>query len=215
MPLFRHLRNGIAAAMLLAAGAPALAQEPDPAFVFVVATAERGLECGLLAAWESAVIATETGRMMVTLSDAQRRTVADAAAALAEATPCDDISMTAWITASRDGILHEWLSPHLALFHALAAMEPVPALFASAVGDADLGAARAAIEAQFAAFAGERITPEGAPNWQAFQQNIAETAIAIVAAAEGGGDGTFTQAESILYIEDAAAIVLAWLETQG
>jgi hypothetical protein len=201
----------LALPILLAAAAPAAAQQPDPAFVFVVATGERGLECGLLAPWESEVILTETGRIMAGLSDTQRQIVAEAAAAQADATPCDDPALTGWIAGARPGIIGEWLSPHLALFHALASMQPLPAEFAAAIGDVDLAAANAAIEAQFAAFNGEHVRPEGALDWPAFQTMIDGVAEQIVDAAEGRAGGPFTAGESVTYIDDAATIVLLWL----
>jgi hypothetical protein len=205
------LRSLFLALPILLAAAPAVAQQPDPAFVFVVATGERGLECGLLAPWESEVILTETGRMMAGLSDAQRQIVADAAAAQADATPCDDPALTGWITGARPGIIREWLSPHLALFHALAAMQSPPAEFAAATGGADLIAANAAIEAQFAIFADEHVRPEGALDWPAFQTTIDGVAQQIADAADGREGGPFTAGESVAYIDDAATIVLLWL----
>jgi hypothetical protein len=209
-----HARRLLLAA-LVALALPAAAQAPiDDALVFVAVTAERGSECGLLPPWEAEVIRAEIGMILIEAGEAARETVLADAAALGAAMPCDDVGLNAWIGGARDGILKEWLPPHLAIFRAFAAMEPPPAIFTEAAGTTDLAAAVAAIDAQFAEFEAAGIRAEGGRSWPDYQAMVAGELPAIVAAATGGATDEYGAEEATAYIRNAAAIVALWLQTQ-
>ena len=214
MPFLRPTPFAFTMAIAALIVVPALAQEPDPPFVFTIATAERGVECELLTPWESAVILVATGRISQNLTEAEAAILAAAVADRAAEMACDDIGMNAWITSARPGTLREWLTPHLALFHALARMDPVPELFLTTAGVADLEGAIAAIDAQYAAFADAGIAAEGRRSWPEYQAIVDSIAPEIVAAATGAPNVIYRQTEATAFIVDTATIVALWLEDQ-
>lgn len=205
-----------ALASLALAIAPASAQEDvEETYTFLATTAVKGQQCGLLERWESATILAETDRYLNRLAPDERDRIGAAAEQRIAATLCDDAAMNDWIDAARPGIETEWLPPNLALFKAMVELEPPPPMFLDLTSEADLGAAVAAIEAQFAAYEAAGVTPEGDAGWDAFLTSMHDVALAMAAAATFGGNDIFGEAEAQAIITEATLITTLWLAAAG
>lgn len=201
-----------AAVAALAFAAPASAQEDiEPTYTLLVAFADKGLDCDLLRPWETATIRAESERLLTGADEAEAERIRAAAAEQTAATACDDELMNAWIEAARPGIGGEWMPPYLAIFHALATMQPADPEFAERAGDIDFARAAEAIEMRYEALAEDGFVPEGGSDWAAFQQLIDDVAIDLLDAIENGDNGTFTAAEAEAALAGAIDITRLWL----
>ncbi len=103
------------------------------------------------------------------------------------------------------------MPPYLAIFHALATMQPTDPEFAERAGDIDFARATEAIEMRYEALAEDGFVPEGGSDWTAFQQLIDDVAIDLLDAIENGDNGTFTAAEAEAALAGAIDITRLWL----
>ena len=200
------------AAIILAA--PSKAQDEGATYIFLVTVADRGLNCGLMADWEVAALLSETDRILLRFGAGDQQALIDAATQQAAATPCDDPQINEWIAGARPGMEREWLPPNLALFRAFAALEAPPQLFVDIVGDTDLAAAVATIDAKLDAFEAAGITAEGERTWDEYIAEVAEVAIDVAAAAGGATDTDFPPDIATEYVIDAGLITVLWLADQ-
>ena len=211
---FRHLAAGAIVAATVILG-PAKAQNTDEGtYAFMATVVDRGLNCGLLADWEIAVIAAEIERVFDNQDGALQRQLTTAAADRIAATPCDDPVVIEWIEASRPGIEREWLSPYLALYRGLALAAVKPQIFVDFVGETDLAQSVAVIDAKFAEFTADGILAEGQITWDVYVTRVAAIVDNLTAAAAGVPGTGFTQNEATDFITNAALIVTLWLADQ-
>lgn len=99
------VRTGIAVAVMLA-GASAGVQAAElssraRSVVFLDVIATRGVECGLLEAWQGLALRTQMSQEVAQLTPEQRSAVAAAASEKAAETACDSPSITQWIGAAK------------------------------------------------------------------------------------------------------------------
>jgi len=176
------------------------------------AVAVRGVECGLLARWQGAVLYFQAGREMARFSPEEQEEIATEIEMLSEEMACDDTALVGWTTGAAPNIEREVLPLYLVGYRAMAELDPPLADFMELTDNA---AGLATVEARIAELQEVVTTLEGGVTWEQFDNRMRNGAADIAAALRGEENTQFTADEARLQMRHISDVALLWIQDQA
>ncbi len=174
--------------------------------------AERGRECDLLTAWQSAAIRVQTLEQTRDWDNDRRQRIGDAINERVAAMACDDAGMTGWIGAASRGFDTEFLPPYLVVYRTLAQMDNPPMTFTAVALRHDFAAAIERIDAKFAELEASGAKAEGGKSWPDYIETTGQWAEQFVQRVNGEEtERKMTMDEAAGWIAQSAMVTELWL----